>query len=511
MLKIRSLIVGGVKMESMKIKRESDGGSIFAFDSIPYNLINSELDVNNSTIQRELNEIEKYYSIYKKGAKFTTEGSNGDYLPASLKYKMASILVRKQARFLFAESPDIFVEPKGDLSKVSTDTKNAIININDLVKTVLDKNLFEDALLKAAKDCFIGKRVAGVVNFNKEDGITISFLKATQFIYETKSTNSTILTKFVAFLNLNESTNNNEKRILKKRYILNDDGYVHISETIYDGSGRYIEDVIEDLKTKLKVIPAVIFVNDGLTGELRGESEIAQIKEFEEYYSKLANGDIDAQRKGMNPTKYTVDMDSNSTKNLSTGAGAFWDLGSDQNLSDPHPLIGILEPNMNYSEALKTSLDRIKTAGYEQVDMPNITLETLQGAITSGKSLKAIYWTLLVRCKEKMKMWQPCLRNLIEILIQGSYLYPECTRRYIDTPLVPVAYKIVVEQNSPIPEDEIEERNIDLSEVQAQTMSKKSYMKKWRSLTDLEADEEIKQIALERQILEDSMFDDGLE
>ena len=37
-------------------------------------------------------------------------------------------------------------------------------------------------------------------------------------------------------------------------------------------------------------------------------------------------------------------------------------------------------------------------------------------------------------------------------------------------------------------------------------MSKKSYMKKWRNLTDEEADEEIRQIALERQILDDSFF-----
>ena len=39
-------------------------------------------------------------------------------------------------------------------------------------------------LLKGLKDCFIGKRIAIVVNFN-DDGITITFLKPTEFIYET--------------------------------------------------------------------------------------------------------------------------------------------------------------------------------------------------------------------------------------------------------------------------------------------------------------------------------------
>ena len=54
-----------------------------------------------------------------------------------------------------------------------------------------------------------------------------------------------------------------------------------------------------------------------------------------------------------------------------------------------------------------------------------------------------------------------------------------------------------------------EEKQIDLAEVSAQTMSKRSYMKKWRNLTDEEADEELRQIALERQLLESSYFNPG--
>jgi len=37
-------------------------------------------------------------------------------------------------------------------------------------------------------------------------------------------------------------------------------------------------------------------------------------------------------------------------------------------------------------------------------------------------------------------------------------------------------------------------------------MSRKAYMKKWRGLTDDEVKEELEQIALERQIIEDSSF-----
>lgn len=496
-----------VSEEAKVIEAANSTEVLTAFSRIPYALLNQEVEGNTQDVLAEMTEICKYYKVYKRGMDFTVEGSNGDYVPATLRYKMAASLINKEARFLFAESPDVIVDAKGDVGQVSKEAKDELTNWNDLLKSVLDANLFEKALLQAAKDCFIGKRVAGVVNFNEEDGVTITFLPATQFLFDTRVGNDNVLTKFVCFIVVKDSTTLNGKRVFKKKYTLQN-GIVYLEERMYDGAGREVSkeefEPTEEQPTKLGRIPAVIFLNDGLTGDNDGESEIELLQDYEQYYSKLANGDIDAERKTMNPTRYAIDMDQRSTKGLSSSAGAFWDLQSDQNLDHPAPKVGMLESAMNYSEALKTSLDRIKTVGYEQVDMPNITLETMTGAITSGKALKAIYWPLIVRCKEKMKMWGPKLRQLAEIVFEGALAYPNTITKYVDTPLVPVAHEIHVEQNTPLPEDELEERNMDLAEVAAQTMSKKSYMKKWRGLTDDEAQEELEQIALERQIIDDN-------
>ena len=491
--------------EAKVIQAENSTEVLTAFNRIPYALINAEIDGAAKDTLDELTQICKYYKVYKKGASFTVEGTNGDYVPATLKYRMSASLINKEARFLFAEPPDITVEPKGDVGKITESAKNALTVMNDLVKTVLDANKFEEGLIKAAKDCFIGKRVAGLVNFNEDDGVTVTFLPSTQFIYETKIGNTNVLTKFVCFIIIKDSITMSEKRIFKKKFELVDDT-VYLEEVMYDGAGRELEVVTEYQETLMPMIPAVIFINDGLTGEDAGESEIELLQDYESWYSKLSNADIDAERKSMNPTKYTIDMESNSTKNLSTAAGAFWDLGSDQNLDKPAPGIGILEPAMNYSEALRTSLDRLKTVGYEQIDMPNVSLESMQGAITTGKALKAIYWPLIVRCKEKMKMWGPQLRQLIHIIIQGAMAYPNCIAQYTNDTVTAVDYEIKIEQNTPLPEDELEERNMDLAEVESKAMSRKAYMKKWRNLTDDEVQEELEQIALERQLIEDSSF-----
>lgn len=495
--------------EAIMLSMENSTENISAFSKIPYSLISREYDGDSATVTNEFNQICKYYKIYKEGTKFQCEGTNGDYIPASLRFKLVASLINKEARFLFAESPDIKVEAKGDVGKISEANKNELTTINDLLKTIFDENRFEDSLLKAAKDCFIGKRVAGLVNFNETDGVTITFLPATQFIYETKINNPNILKKFVCFVVVKDSIRSTEKRIFRKKYELeeiNGETKIFLEETLFDGNGIEIETLFDRQEIMLDFIPAVIFINDGLTGEEKGESEVELLKDYESWYSRLASADIDAERKGMNPTKFVVDMDSDSTKGLKTSAGALWDLGSDQNLDNAKTQVGLLEPSMNYSQALKTSLDRIKTSGYEQIDMPNITLESLQGAITSGKSLKAIYWPLIVRCKEKMKMWAPQLRKMVDIIIAGAIAYPNCVERYVNNNISPVAYEVLIMQNTPLPEDEVEEKQIDLSEVEAKTMSLKSYMQKWRGLTDDEVEAELKQIAYERQILEDSFM-----
>lgn len=500
--------------ESIQIAMSlDDSARLRAYNRIPYSLINQEMRGLAKDTLDELTQICRYYQIYKEGVKFSVEGSHGDYVPATLRYKMAASLIDKEARFMFAESPTIAIDPKGDVGKVTQQARDLLTVHSDMVTTILQDNNFEEQIIKAAKDCFIGKRCAGLINFNEEDGVTLTFLPSTQFIYETKFSNPNVLTKFVAFIIMLDTQSLADKRIFKKKFEVEQDAagndVVYLEEQIYDGRGALIEEVTERQELLIPMIPAVVFVNDGLTGEIRGESEIDLLSGYEQWYSKLSNADVDAERKSMNSIKFGIDLDPNSTKGLSTAPGSFWDLGTDQNLDKPSPQVGMLEPNMSYSDALKTSLDRIKTVAYEQIDMPNITLETMTGAITSGKALKAIYWPLIVRCKEKMTMWGPNFRQMINIIIQGAYVYPKTVQKYISEPLVPVDYEIRIEQNTPLPEDELEERQQDLSEVETNVMSKRAYMKKWRGLTDDEAQEELEQIAYERSVIEEASFNGG--
>lgn len=473
--------------------------------NIPNSLITTELEgLYGTNVLQDMQNVIRLYDVYENGAEYTAESSK-DYVAANLRYKKARSLLNKEARFLFAKSPDFYIDtPVGANKEESERNKAASSVYKQLVDTVLAKNGFSSALLKAVKDCFIGKRVALMYNINEDTGIQFSFLPSLEFVYDVDPNNANILTKIVAFFNLNTSKAKRDQRIYKKKFWM-EGGFAHYSEAVYDGMGNPVEVKYEDTTTRFTYIPAWVIVNEGLTGDLLGTSEIEELQDYESWYSKMSSADLDAERKGMNPIRWTIDASPESTKNLSIAAGAYWDLASDQNQAQDKPAqVGVLDSPMSYSGALNTTLNRLKNDMHEQVSVPNVSPESLKGIVSSGKTLKAIYWDLIVRCDEKMLSWRPALQFLAECIIEGVRLYPRAGAKYISEPLPDAPYEIRVDNQYSLPEDEAEEKQIDLSEVNALTMSKKTYMKKWRGLTDDEADEELRQIALERQLLEDS-------
>ena len=473
--------------------------------NVPSSLIKAELEgMYGSAVLRDMYEIIQLYDIYEKGVQYPVEGTK-DYTPADLRYKITRALIDKEARFLFSKSPDLFVDVDlGDTKEQRDKAKEAATIYQELVDKVLKENNFRPALVQAAKDCFIGKRVALMFNVNTEEGMQVSFLPSLEFVYDVDPQDYNKLTKIVAFYGINDEKSKQDQRIYKKKYWM-DNGYCWINEAIYDGHGTLIEEITSDRPTKFPYIPAGVIVNDGLTGDLLGESEISNLEDFESWFSRISNADMDAERQGMNPVRWARDMNPESTKNLSIAAGAFWDLATDQNSAEGVVgEVGVLETSMNYTNALTSTLSRIKSSMYDTVDMPDVSPEALKGVVSSGKTLKAIYWGLIVRCDEKMLAWRPALENIVKIIIDGAKFYPGSTKPFTEGALPDVPFTVRVDNQYPLPEDEQEEKNIDLTEVQAQTMSKKSYMKKWRNLTDEEADLELQQIARERELLEDS-------
>ena len=192
---------------------------VAAYLKVPMALISAEMEgLYGSQVLAEMKDIIGYYDVYEKGAAFQTEGSKGDYTPSDLKFKQAASLVNKEARFLFSHPPDLWVDvPARDADKEKAKEDNTVLQT--LIDNVMERNHFNAKLLKAAKDCFIGKRVAYLVNFDENRGtIKVNFIPSLEFIYETDGDDSDTITKLVAFYTVVDNQSKREQRIYKKKY-----------------------------------------------------------------------------------------------------------------------------------------------------------------------------------------------------------------------------------------------------------------------------------------------------
>ena len=155
-----------------------------ALASFPYFVLKNEITTGYNLYTKELLEIKQNYLDYKKGAEFYTEGSSGDYQPSNIRFKIAKTLIDKEARFMFSQTPDVTIQSVDTNEEQMKQVEQYQMLIDKVLKD--KKNNFSRTLLQSAKDCFIGKRVACLVDFSEEDGIQTHFYNSLQFYYETE-------------------------------------------------------------------------------------------------------------------------------------------------------------------------------------------------------------------------------------------------------------------------------------------------------------------------------------
>ena len=484
----------------------------YGLRNFPYFILNMEQRNGNGTItsspeiadyRKEIRQIKQYYLDYEQGADFQPEGNGGHYVSSDVRFKTIRTLINKEARFMFSQTPDIFIKTIGDKNEAE---KKQIEQYQEIFNRVMKDSKFPKKLLLGAKDCLIGKRIACLVDISEQGQILIHFYNSLQFYYELKP-GTEELSKLITFEPIGSLYDvTRVYRYLVNRYEVTDAGKVQVRSALYDSKGEIVQELVPQKELALDYIPAVVITNDGLLEQQGGVSDVEFLSDYESAYSRIANGDIDADRQNMNPVRFVVDMNSNTTKNLSNAAGSFWDLKSEQNQNEVHPQVGTLAPSMQHSEPVKMTLERIRSAMYGEIDVPDISQDGLLSGITSFKALKALYYPLTTLCNERMKTWKPAIEKLVDIVINLALMnINEVTDYYNLQSLSQVSYTVNVSENYALLDDETEEKATDISEVLNNIRSRKSYNEKWRKdelETDDDQDAELLQIAVEN-----NMFD----
>ena len=456
------------------------------------NIIMTELGgLYGNEVIKEMNEIIKLYDIYEgTGQDWIVDEK--DYTPTKKKTNYIKKLIKEEARFLFGKTPIFTVQVEDDKYQEQVE------EINKYINKLLKENLFEDKLVKGARDCFIGKRVAIKLHADTiTKTIRVMFVPSLEFVYEPFEDRVDELKKIIFFHQINQEQDKSKQIIWKQKYEMVD-GKCILNEGFYNGNGDLLETLAVNVDLKLSGIPAYVILNDGLSGDLQGESDVEEILENGIEYNKLASEDLDALKKGMNRIIYGTDVDPEASKHFKLKPGAYWDVSTDIASDGKQSQIGTIDTDFNYDTRMENTLNRIKSDMHEVLNIPMINNSDLQGMMTSGKSMKALYWQLITRCEEKMMSWRPALEWMIKAILEMNEVYAITTLPKLEN------FDVVVENQYPLQENEDEEMTLDLQKVNAQTMSRKSFIKKWTNVADDIAEEELKQIQLEKQMLEDS-------
>lgn len=432
--------------------------------SLP-DIINTELEgLFGRSLAGDMPQVIRLYEFYEGTGQnwHTPEGL--DYAPSKLVTNLCKKLIKREARFMFGRTPEIKV--------LNGETGAAEKELQRCLDKVLENNSFPEKLLKGMRDCLIGKRVALKLTGGIGEETGISIKPSLEFVYETFEDDSERLRKIIFFYQTVDSPVRREQRIWKQKYELAG-GRCYLTEGLYDGTGNLLEGG-ETRNTGLSFIPCRVIINDGLTGDMLGESDVEEIMSSQMAYNRLKSDDIDALKFNMFPQRVAVDADGLCLENMQIAPGALIDLVTEPARGDDgvQAKLEVLEPKFGYDARFEHTLNRIKEDMHELLGVPNLSLEQLQGLAQSGKSMKALYWELIERSEERWTVWEPALKWLARAIL-------EMERVYGDISLPDVAISIHIEHLYPIIEDEESERELDLREVEAGVRSAESYAEKW--------------------------------
>ena len=488
---------------------------------------------NDRRFIEELREVKQYYEFYE-GRVWTPEDDfnddrgqlwrvkERDYKPTREIRNITKKLMKKQKRFMTAVQPDIV------LSSVDDTDKDRIEDKRILLDRILDDGKFWNKFSKAFLDCTIGKRVLLVMSIDEEDEccpIKFRFYTMPEFTYEYDPNDSDKLLKVQIAYQDKDTVGKiqQEQRWHKWIYEMREDGYCWCTYEIVDGTNTiaFVEvpvspqineevegettqvELHEEWNTGLTQLPCKVIFNDGLTGDIRGASDVKDLMDMATDYNRTVSDYRDALRFKMFEQPVFIDADSTSLQNIKIAPNAIIDLKSDPTLGDGSSSSSIAKAQMlsstfNFQAAADAYLERLKKDMYECMDQP--LPESLVN-VASGKALRMLNDDLISRCEEKWQEWDEAilwLLDLIEtVVVEGGY--------YKDLPNIEcmsLETTCVLNHNYPIPDDEVETKEIAIKEVEAQVRSHQSYIREFGSQN--EADKEFEEILEEVDMINQS-------
>lgn len=424
----------------------------------------------------------RLYAYYQGVGQAWNTPQGLDYRPNKTTVNHTKRLIDKVSGFMFSRAPEITLQPMGG----GEDNARRVRELERHVRQVLEQNGWQKRLLQAGRDCFVGKRVALKVGVHG-GRLVIRFRPSMEFFHDVSVDDVEKLDRIIFAYGLNDKKEAEVQRIWVQSWRMQD-GRCLLTEGVYNGFGTAVREDFHDAETGLDAPPAYVILNEGMTSDVLGDSDVARLIALQDDYNRMVSDDQDALRFHMFPQTVFTDASESCLGSIKISPGAIIDLQTDPSQQGRQAKVAKLETHFSYDERFQNSLDALLDNMYTLMSCPRVTPDYLKAAGASGKALRAMYWDLQCRCEERWAEWDPALVWLVREIVRQEKVYglgdwTDCH------------FAVRIEHLYPLSQDEEEERRLDLEEVAQRVRSRRSYLDKWQPGAD--ADRELAQMETE--------------
>nr|DAK36602.1 MAG TPA: PORTAL PROTEIN [Caudoviricetes sp.] len=525
-------------------------------DEVLSQAFNSPL-AQNQKFKKELTEVELFYqyfdgfdvrdlnSDYGQTWKINEEGI--DYEPTREIRNFIKQLIKKQARFMMGKEPELSFSP------IQNGQDEAAENKRILFDFILSKSKFWTKAANALVDATVGKRVLMLLVANENEQIDIQFYSMPQFTYTVDPKNpSRLLAVDIVYQDERTKGMQTEAQLwhhfryeMKSSasesgvaqaledveeecwltYALTDgeanqiymteDGETTIKASlakiveIEDNLGNKVEvplKVLETAPTGLSQIPCRVILNEPLTNDIYGSSDVKELITIADNYNRTVSDMRDALKFKMFEQPVLIDASTASVKGMKIAPNALVDVKSDpassigSGGSSRQAKVATISGSFNFLPAAQYYLDEAKKSMYELMDQP--LPEKVQNA-PSGIAMQFLFYDLMSRCDSKWIEWDSAIEWLVEMLEEVL------EKVNVDLGILPqnivTSYQtlttLVIDHKYPLPSDEASAKEIAMSEVQNNVRSHQSYIEEF-SVKE-KADKEWKRVLEEQAQLDE--------
>ena len=489
----------------------------------------------NAKFKKELEEVQLYYE-YFDGFDVTDMNSNYgqtwkidedklDYIPTREIRNHLRQLVKKQSRFMMSQEPELIFNP------VTEGRENQAEDKRILFDSILRQAKFWSKATNALTDATVGKRVLMTVLGNEGEPVDIRFYPMPQFSYTVDPKDTSRLLA-VDIVYQDERTRGMDKEAQlwhhyryemkagakesgitsaledveeecwltyaltdgeSNQIYITEDGETTIKESsaklvdIEDNLGNKVQvplAVIESAPTGLSQIPARVILNEPLTNDVYGNSDVKDLITIADNMNRTISDLRDALRFRMFEQPVIIDGSTKSLQGMKIAPNAVIDLKTDTSSSigasggSRQATVTSITSNFNFLPAAQYYLDEAKRAMYELMDQP--LPEKVQSA-PSGIAMQFLFYDLMSRCDSKWVEWDSAIEWMISMIEEILEKVP------VTIEPLPEALKsawqeittLTINHNYPLPADELAKRQTAMQEVQTNVRSHQSYIEEF--------------------------------